>query len=76
MMMRATGGAQLKGTMRKYFFVLGVLWLGVVPLSVPVYFSSPNLAIGMVFIIAPFGALIVTLVACIQMRFCKDKTDQ
>jgi hypothetical protein len=67
-----SGGTILKGTLRKFFFVLFVFWVAFLPFSVPLYFSNPNLAIGLVFVITPFGALIVTLVSSIQARWDKE----
>jgi hypothetical protein len=75
-MMFATGGSTLKSLLKRYFFVLGLLWLGFVPLCVPVYFSSPDLAIGIVFVIAPFGALIITLVAIVEKKIRKDRSHE
>jgi hypothetical protein len=59
----------LPSILRGYLFALGVLWLGVVPLCVPLYFSSPMLALGLIFVVAPFGALIITLVAFLDRKF-------
>ena len=55
--------------LKGYLVVLGVLWLGIVPLCVPLYFSSPMLALGVIFVVVPFGALIVTLVAFLDRKF-------